>query len=57
MEPVLILLTDGRANAVAEGDDPIASALKMAEKIREAKITALVIDTESGFIKLGLAKK
>ena len=57
MEPVLILLTDGRANAVAEGDDPIASALKMAEKIREAKITALVIDTESGFIKLGLAKR
>ena len=57
MEPVLILLTDGRANAVAKGDDPIASALKMAEKIREAKITALVIDTESGFIKLGLAKK
>lgn len=57
MEPVLILLTDGRANAVDEGDDPIASALKMAEKIREAKITALVIDTESGFIKLGLAKK
>lgn len=57
MEPVLILLTDGRANAVAEGDNPIASALKMAEKIREAKITALVIDTESGFIKLGLAKK
>ncbi len=56
MEPVLIL-TDGRANAVAEGDDPIASALKMAEKIREAKITALVIDTESGFVKLGLAKK
>lgn len=57
MEPVLILLTDGRANAVTEGDDPVASALKMAEKIREAKITTLVIDTESGFIKLGLAKK
>ena len=29
----------------------------MAEKIRKAKITSVVIDTENDFIKLGVAKK
>lgn len=57
LEPVLILVTDGRANAVEEGDDPVASALQMAERIRKAKITSVVIDTEADFIKLGLAKQ
>lgn len=57
LEPVLILVTDGRANAVEEGDDSVASALQMAERIRKAKITSVVIDTEADFIKLGLAKQ
>lgn len=56
--PILVLVTDGRANAVEEnGGDPVASALKMAERIGKAKITSVVIDTESDFIKLGLAKR
>ena len=58
LEPILVLVTDGRANAVEEnGGDPVASAVKMAERIGKAKITSVVIDTESGFIKLGLAKR
>lgn len=57
LEPILILVTDGRANAVEEGGDPVDSAMKMAEKIRKAKITSVVIDTETDFIKLGLAKR
>ena len=58
LEPILVLVTDGRANATeADGDDPVASALKMAERIGKAKITSVVIDTESDFIKLGLAKR
>lgn len=58
LEPILILVTDGRANSVVEGEkDPVAAAVKMAEKIAKAKITSVVIDTESDFIKLGLAKK
>lgn len=57
LEPILILVTDGRANAVeANGNDPVESALKIAEKIRKAKITSVVIDTETDFIKLGIAK-
>lgn len=57
LEPILILVTDGRANAkMADGSNPVEAAMKMAEHIRKAKITSLVIDTEKGFIKLGLAK-
>lgn len=58
LEPILVLVTDGRANAMeADGGDPVASALKMAERVGKAKITSVVIDTESDFIKLGLAKR
>lgn len=58
LEPILVLVTDGRANAVEEnGGDPVEAAIKMAEKIRKAKITSVVIDTENDFIKLGVAKK
>lgn len=58
LEPILVLVTDGRANAVMEGEtDPVGSALKIAEKIRKAQITSVVIDTENDFIKLGIAKK
>ena len=58
LEPILVLVTDGRANAVEEnGGDPIEAAVKMAENIRKAKITSVVIDTENDFIKLGVAKK
>ena len=57
LEPVLIVVTDGRANAIEEnGSDPVESALKIAEKIRKAKITSVVRDTETDFIKLGVAK-
>jgi len=58
LEPILVLVTDGRANAVEEdGGDPVTAAIKIAEKIRKAKITSVVIDTENDFIKLGVAKK
>lgn len=58
LEPVLVVVTDGRANAVMEGEtDPVGNALKIAEKIRKARIASVVIDTENDFIKLGIAKK
>jgi len=57
MEPILILVTDGRANYMDEsGSNPVEQALAMAEKIGKAGITAVVIDTETDFIKLGIAK-
>ena len=69
--PLLVLLTDGRANvrsgatgveaeapgqaAPGEGDTARAEAKSIAEFVREQQIPALVIDTELDFIKLGLA--
>ena len=57
-EPVLVLVTDGRANSVVrEGEDPVESAMKLAKQIHKAKITSIVIDTETDFIKLGVAQQ
>ncbi|SFE09609.1 VWA domain-containing protein [Succiniclasticum ruminis] len=57
-EPVLVLVTDGRANSVVqEGEDPVESAMKLAKQIHKAKITSIVIDTETDFIKLGVARQ
>lgn len=57
MEPILVLVTDGRANACESGEDPVKSALDMCKKIHKGKITSIVIDTENDFIKLGLAQR
>lgn len=57
MRPILILVTDGRANSGAKnGSDAVAAAVKAAGEIRRTGIYSVVIDTESDFIKLGLAK-
>ena len=68
--PLLVVLSDGRAN-VAMGSGPgeaihpepvegrtglpLAEARAMAAAIREQKISAVVIDTETDFLRLGLA--
>lgn len=55
MKPVLVLVTDGRANTGA-GDNGLAEALKVAGKINLAGIHSVVIDTEQDFVRLGLAR-
>lgn len=57
LQPILILITDGRANSSSIADDPVQSALNIAEKISQTKTLTAVIDTETDFIKLGLAKE
>lgn len=57
MQPVLILVTDGRANSSAgAAGDPVAEAVNAARQIGKAGITSVVIDTETDFVKLGLAQ-
>lgn len=57
-DPVMILITDGRAtNSLNKGTNPVTDALEEAKRIGRRNIPVAVIDTESGFIKLGLAKK
>ena len=57
-DPVLILITDGRAtNSLNKNTDPVRDALSEAERIGHRHMPIAVIDTESSFIKLGLAKE
>ena len=54
--PLLVLITDGRAN-FSQGGDPGEEALLAARRVAEARIPAVVIDTERQFISLGLAAR
>ncbi len=60
--PLLVLLSDGRANVSLAGDQspqyssPSGEVQSLAQTIADAKIPAVVVDTEQDFIKLGLAQ-
>ena len=60
--PLLVVMSDGRANVALSGDQltQLASAdpevRDLAQMIADAKIPAVVVDTEQDFIKLGLAQ-
>ncbi|MBI2384524.1 MAG: VWA domain-containing protein [Elusimicrobia bacterium] len=56
LEPFVVLITDGRPT-VAAGEDPLAETLALAEQFRKRRIAGLVIDTESGAVRLGFAKR
>ncbi len=57
-DPVLILITDGHATLPLEnGTNAVDDAMTEAEHLGKRNIPIAVIDTENGFIKLGLAKK
>ena len=60
--PLLTLLSDGRANVpanpaniTANPIDPITEARRMAAAIREQRIPSIVIDTETGYLRLSQA--
>ncbi len=57
MIPVMVVVSDGRANSSINGGDPIEEAINISKKIASEKIQTIVIDTEQDFIKLGLAKE
>ena len=65
--PLLVVLSDGRANVAMGAADasagpstgstlPIAEARAMAAAIKEQRIPAVVLDTETDFLRLGLAE-
>ena len=54
--PMLVLLSDGRANVTTAGAvSPTEEARAAAAIVREARIPAVVVDTEDGYVRLGLA--
>ncbi|MDU4960758.1 MAG: VWA domain-containing protein [Sporomusaceae bacterium] len=57
LRPVLVVVTDGRANSSAAGGDAVGEAVSVAEKIGRSGFSSVVIDTESDFISLAVARK
>ena len=56
--PLLIVLSDGKANvALQENGDPWRETLALADLIAERAIPALVLDTETGYLRLGRANQ
>ena len=54
--PLLVLLSDGRGNVALGSDSPLDEAYSAAGIIGEDKIPSVVVDTESGFIKLHMVQ-
>ena len=52
----VICITDGRATS-GDTEDPVAEAKQWARILGTLPVDCIVIDTETGFIKLGLAKE
>ena len=52
----IICITDGRATS-GDLEDPVAEAKQWARILGTLPVDCIVIDTETGFIKLGLAKE
>jgi magnesium chelatase subunit D len=58
LPPLLVLLTDGKANvSLNEGGDPWQQSLQFAELFTDQGIPALVLDTETGYLRLGKARQ
>jgi magnesium chelatase subunit D len=55
--PLLVVVTDGRATAAADGADPLEAAEAAAGEIRRRAIPAVVVDVEDGPVPLGLARR
>src|SRR5450830_115636 len=54
--PLLVLLSDGKGNVALEnGGDPWRETLALAEQLAARSTPALVLDTETGYIRLGRA--
>ena len=52
----IIYITDGRATS-GDSEDPVAESKQWARILGPLPVDCIVIDTETGFIKLGLAKE
>jgi magnesium chelatase subunit D len=54
--PLLLVVSDGRANVAVGGGDAVAEALALASETRARGIGAVVVDTEIGAVRLGLCR-
>jgi magnesium chelatase subunit D len=54
--PLLLVVSDGRANVSVGGGDPTAELLALAGEVRARGIESVVVDTESGQLRVGLCQ-
>lgn len=57
MLPMVVLVTDGRANCPLWSEDATGDAMKAAELIANDRIPAMVVDTENEYLSFHLAEK
>lgn len=58
IEPLLIVLSDGRANVgLDSASDPWKQSLDCALSLAKKGVAALVLDTEAGFVRMGRARE
>ncbi len=55
--PLLVLVSDGRANVNLSGGDPVEEAKSIACQIASEGIHSIAVDTERDFISFGLVKQ
>jgi magnesium chelatase subunit D len=55
--PLMVLVSDGRANVNLYGGDPLEEAKAVAREIGSGGIQSIAIDTERGFLSFGLVKQ
>ncbi len=56
-QPLLVLVTDGRATSAPTGADPLSAAQAEADEVRRRRVSAVVVDAEDGPTRLGLARQ
>jgi len=54
---LLVVISDGRANVPIAAGDPLADAYEQARFLRTDGVQALVLDSEAGALRLGLAAR
>ncbi|MCK4422847.1 MAG: VWA domain-containing protein, partial [Candidatus Omnitrophica bacterium] len=54
IKPLLVIISDGKANvSMNQNSDPFDEARRIAEDIKHSGIRSILIDTETGFVRLG----
>ena len=55
--PWLVVISDGRSNVPRWSGNAVEDALRAAERLRDAGVRALVVDGETGPVRLGLPRR
>jgi len=56
VRPFIVLITDGRTNVALHGQDPLTDAREVGQQVAARGVGGIVLNTEEGRLKLGLAE-